>query len=174
MRTEHAAPGNKRRRAKRASSAGDAIALLKKDHTEVQELFRRFEKMAGNGSTEEKSGLVSQICNELKVHTTIEEEIFYPAVRAAIDEELLMDEALVEHDNARNAIAQLENMEPGDDRYDAMVCVLGESVKHHIKEEQSEIFPAAKKAKMDLARLGEEMQARRKELMEAGGVAMGA
>jgi hemerythrin-like domain-containing protein len=174
MRTEHAAPGNKRRRAKRASSARDAIAMLKKDHEEVQAMFRKFEKMAGDGNAEEKSELVSRICNALKVHTALEEEIFYPAVRAAIDEDLLMDEAMVEHDNAKNAIAQLETMAPGDDRYDAMVCVLGESVKHHINEEQKEMFPAAKKAKMDFAQLAEEMLARKKELMEAGDMSMSA
>jgi len=167
MRTEHTSHGTKRRRGKRASSSsssGDAVAMLKKDHQKVLEMFKKFEKMAEGGG-EEKADLVAQICKELKVHATLEEEIFYPAVRAAVDEELLMDEALVEHENAKNAIAQLENMEPGDDRYDATVIVLGEMVRHHVKEEQDEMFPKAKKAKLDFASLGEQMAQRKQELM---------
>lgn len=170
MRTEHAA---KTRRGKRgASSSQDAIGMLKKDHQEVLEMFKKFEKMAEGGDDGDKAELVSQICNALKMHAQLEEEIFYPAVRAAIDEELLMDEALVEHDNAKHAISQLEQMQPGDDRYDAMVCVLGEEIRHHVKEEQDEIFPAAKKAKVDMAALGEEMQSRKKELGESGDMPM--
>jgi hemerythrin-like domain-containing protein len=174
MRTEHAGQAQKRRRGKRASSAGDAIAMLKKDHKEVQDMFRQFEKMAGNGDHGDKAELVSRICNALKAHTELEEEIFYPAVRGAIEDDLLMDEALVEHDNAKHAIQQLESMQPGDERYDAMVCVLGEEVRHHIQEEEKKIMPAAKKAKVDMAALGEEMQGRKKELMASGDMSMSA
>jgi len=170
MRTDHSGHAQKgRRAAKRASSAADAVAMLKQDHKNVLSLFAKFRKMAGNGGDEGKQALVSQICNELKVHTTLEEEIFYPAVRAAIGEDLLMDEALVEHANAKEAVEKLEGMQPGDERYDAMVCVLGEEVRHHATEEEKEMFPKAKKAKMDLAALGEEMSARKSELMESMG-----
>ncbi len=166
MRTEHATQTKKRRAAKRSSQ--DAIALLRKDHENVLEMFERFEKLAEDGDADdgEKADLVARVCNELKVHTRLEEELFYPAVRQAIDEELLMDEALVEHDNAKRAIEQLEGMQPGDERYDAMVCVLAEEIRHHVKEEHGEIFPKAKKAKMDLAALGEEMTARKQALVQ--------
>ncbi|HEX2649502.1 MAG TPA: hemerythrin domain-containing protein [Burkholderiales bacterium] len=170
MRTEHSGQTQKNRRAgKRASSARDALTMLKNDHKNVLALFDKFRKMAEDGGDSGKAELVSQICNELKVHTAIEEEIFYPAVRSAIDEDLLMDEALVEHSNAKEAVEKLEGMEPGDERYDAMVCVLGEEVKHHAKEEEKEMFPKAKKAKMDLAALGEEMSGRKSQLMESMG-----
>ena len=164
MRTEHHA--QKARRAGK-SSARDAVTLLKNDHKNVLALFEKFRKMTENEEEDGKAELVSQICNELKVHTALEEEIFYPAVRSAIDEDLLMDEALVEHSNAKEAVEKLEGMAPGDERYDAMVCVLGEEVKHHAREEENEMFPKAKKAKMDLAALGEEMSGRKSQLMES-------
>jgi hemerythrin superfamily protein len=168
MRTEHHAQKG-RRTGKRASSARDALTLLKTDHKNVLALFDEFRRMAERGGEDGKAELVSQICNELKVHTTIEEEIFYPAVRGAIDEELLMDEALVEHANAKEAVEKIEGMQPGDERYDAMVCVLGEEVRHHAKEEEKEMFPKARKARMDLAVLGEEMSERKRQLMESMG-----
>lgn len=90
-------------------------------------------------------------------HTQIAEEIFYPAFRMAIDDDDLMDEADVEHAGAKELIAQLVGMEPGDDHYDARVTVLGENIDHHVKEEQDEMFPKAKKAKLDLAALGAQM-----------------
>jgi hemerythrin-like domain-containing protein len=166
MRTEASRHAQKRR-GKRAA-ATDAVALLKQDHEKVLEMFKKFGRMAAKGDDEGKVELVRTICEELKVHTTIEEEIFYPAVRAAIDEELMMDEALVEHDSAKSLIAQIEEMQPGDERYDATVTVLGEYIQHHVNEEQKEMFPKAKKAKVDLSALGEEIAERKKELLAEG------
>jgi hypothetical protein len=153
-----------RQQKKRASTRVDAIALLKKDHANVLAMFRKFDGMTEGKGGSGKAELVHKICEELKVHTTIEEEIFYPAVREAIDEELLMDEAEIEHDSAKSLIGELEGMQPGDDKYDAKVTVLGEFIKHHVKEEHEEMFPKARKAKVDLASLGEQMAARKREL----------
>ena len=141
----------------------DAIAMLMADHKKVKSLFDQFKKMK-DGSEEEKAAVVEQICAELTVHAELEEEIFYPAVREKIGDEDLMDEALVEHAGAKDLIAQLENMNPGDDLYDAKVTVLGEQIDHHVKEEEGEMFPKVKKAKVDTTALGAEMASRKEEL----------
>lgn len=117
-----------------------------------------------------KHNLVKQICDELTVHTQIEEEIFYPAAREALDEQDLLDEAEVEHASAKELIAQLESMEPDDELYDATVTVLGEYVNHHIKEEQEEMFPKLKKAKLDTQTLGDEITQRKQELQTELGI----
>jgi hemerythrin-like domain-containing protein len=143
----------------------DAIALLTQDHKAVQKIFKEFEKLKKNdGSEEEKSELVMRACNELTIHAQLEEEIFYPAVRAGIDAEGLMDEAEVEHGTAKDLISQLESMNASDELYDARFTVLGEYINHHVKEEQDEMFPKAKKAKLDLIALGTEMAQRKEEL----------
>jgi hemerythrin-like domain-containing protein len=149
----------------RKSTKTDALAMLKADHDKVKKMFKDFEKLEANES-EEKAQLVRQACAELKIHTQLENEIVYPAVREAIEEDDLMDEALVEHQAAEELISQLEQMEPGDEMYDAKFTVLGEYVNHHIAEEQKEMFPKAKKADIDLAGLGEQMMARKQELMK--------
>ena len=149
----------------RKSTKSDALTMLKADHDKVKKMFKEFEKL-NSDETEEKAQLVKQACAELKVHTQLENEIVYPAVREAIDDDDLMDEALVEHEAAEELISQLEQMQPGDEMYDAKFTVLGEYVNHHIAEEQKEMFPAAKKAKIDLAALGEQMLARKQELMK--------
>jgi hemerythrin-like domain-containing protein len=148
--------------------SGDATALLREDHVLVDKMFKQYEKAKDTGR---KAALVQKICGALKAHTTVEEEIFYPAVREAIDDDALMDEADVEHATAKELIAQLEAGHPGDDHYDAKVIVLGEYIRHHVKEEQGEIFPKARKAKIDLKDLGFRIQARKAELMpeETGG-----
>jgi hemerythrin superfamily protein len=144
----------------------DAITLLSADHAKVKKLFKEFQDLKEeDGSAEDKSALVTQICNELEVHAKIEEEIFYPAVRKAIDDGDLMDEALVEHAGAKELIAQLEDMSPDDELYDAKVTVLGEQIQHHVKEEEGEMFPKAKKAKVDGEALGVQMTERKAELM---------
>jgi hypothetical protein len=154
------------RSARRASAPVDAFALLKADHKKVKGLFNQFKKAKKQGADEEaKAALVAQICMELRVHTQIEEEIFYPAVRAQIEDQDLMDEALVEHAGAKDLIAQLEGMSPGDDLYDAKVTVLGEEVDHHVKEEEGPMFRKAKRARVDTVQLGEELKARKTELM---------
>ncbi|HEY2780610.1 MAG TPA: hemerythrin domain-containing protein [Steroidobacteraceae bacterium] len=151
----------------------DAIALLTADHKKVKGLFSQFSKLKEAGSGGEKSDLVTNICNELKIHTAIEEEIFYPAVRQAIKDSDLMDEALVEHAGAKDLVAQLEGMDIKDDLYDAKVTVLGEQINHHVKEEEGEMFPKARKAKLDTAILGAKMLKRKVELMDQMGIAEG-
>ena len=141
----------------------DAIDMLKQDHDKVDKAFKEFEKM-DRQDIESCRQVIKTVCEELKVHTTLEEEIFYPAVRGAIEDEDLMNEAAVEHETAKMLIDQLENMGPDDPNYFATFTVLGEYVRHHIKEEQGEMFPAAKKAKLDLDGLAERMRARKEEL----------
>ena len=146
----------------------DAIALLRQDHQRVLELFDRFENVRGN---DRKERLAEQICRELQIHATIEEEIFYPAVREAIDDSDLMDEATVEHQSAKELIAQIEAMSADDDLYDAKVTVLGEYVRHHVKEEQGEMFKKVRQANLDLRELGDRLRERKAELEKGGPVA---
>ncbi|MEA3159082.1 MAG: hypothetical protein QOD95_630 [Gammaproteobacteria bacterium] len=152
------------------AQALDAIAMLMADHKKVKKLFSDFDKLKEEGGDDEKSAIVDQICNELKIHTELEEEIFYPAVRKAIDDSDLMDEALVEHAGAKDLIAQLEDASPEDDLYDAKVTVLGEQIEHHVKEEEGSIFPKAKKAKVDTEALGSTMTKRKIALMDKMGM----
>jgi hemerythrin superfamily protein len=146
---------------KSKSTAPDALALLKADHDLVQELFAKFENAR---TAKQKATLAGKICSELTIHTRIEDEIFYPAVREAIDEDDLMDEADVEHAGAKDLIAQIEASAPGEDHFDAKVTVLGEYVSHHVKEEQSELFQKVRKTDLDLKALGATMSARKAEL----------
>ena len=147
---------------RRNGKGSNAIKVLTEDHTKVQKIFDQFERTRDE---RRKADMVETALHELKVHTEIEEEIFYPAVRKAIEEDDLMDEATVEHESAKHLIDELEGMHPGDDLFDARFTVLGEYVKHHIREEQREIFPLAKRAKkMDLDQLGEQLLQRKKEL----------
>lgn len=152
---------------KGSGSDMNAIELLTADHKKVQKLFQEFEEIRQEEDMdEEKADLVEMICMELTVHARLEEEIFYPAVREAIDETELMDEAGVAHETANYLISQLEAMQPGDDRYDAKVCVLADIVNRHIKEEQEQIFPQAKKAGLNLDALAATMLDRKDELLE--------
>ena len=146
---------------KQSNGSRDAIALLRADHAKVEELFGQFEKAR---TDERKSALAQQICSELTVHTTIEEEIFYPAARQALDEDDLLDEATVEHASAKDLIAQIQAGSPSQDQWDAKVTVLGEYIKHHVKEEQSEMFPKVRKTQLDLKELGAQLQARKQQL----------
>lgn len=139
----------------------DALALLKADHALVEDLFAEFEKAR---TDEQKDTLAEQICRELTIHAEIEEDIFYPAVREAIEDEDLMDEADVEHASAKELIAEIEDSQAGEDKFDAKVTVLGEYIRHHVKEEESEMFPKVRKADLDLKALGSEMAARKAEL----------
>ncbi len=160
------ASGRSKAASTRASSGPDAIVMLRKDHTRVSGLFAKCKKLMDGGDARSKQAVVRVICSELKVHTTLEEEIFYPAARAALNEEgeELLDEAEVEHASAKDLIAQLESASPSEQLYDAKVTVLGEYIKHHVKEEQEELFPRCRKAKMDLKAIGADMMARKKEL----------
>ena len=134
-----------------------AIQLLIEDHDYVKKAFRAFEKM----DEEDQPALVKQVCEALKVHARIEEEIFYPAVRKAIDDEDLMNEAEIEHDSAKTLIRQLERMKPSDPKYAATFTVLGEYVNHHAKEEEEEMFPKARRARLDLKGLGAKLMGRK-------------
>jgi hemerythrin superfamily protein len=147
----------------RTKTSVDAIDLLKQDQERVEKAFKEFEKMDRQDAGACR-GLIERVCEALTVHSTLEEEIFYPAVREAIDDDDLMSEAAVEHETARMLIEQLQNMGPDDPNYFATFTVLGEYVRHHIKEEQNEMFPAARKSGIDLAGLGERLRARRDEL----------
>jgi hemerythrin superfamily protein len=142
----------------------NAVALLKADHREVEALFTEFKK---NGSSTHKLQLARNICAALRVHTTIEEEIFYPAFLAATGAEDIHDEAQVEHAGAKNLIIQIENAKPGDQLFDAQVKVLSEMIKHHVKEEErfGGMFSKARRSKLDLDALGTQLQARKSVLL---------
>jgi hemerythrin superfamily protein len=140
----------------------DAIALLKADHAAVSQLFADYEKTR---SVPTKKALVAEICTALSVHAQIEEEIFYPEVKAALKDKLLVPEATVEHASVRDLIAQLEGVEPDGETYDAKVKVLSEYVKHHVKEEQNEMFTKLKTSSLDMVELGARMAARKDELL---------
>jgi hemerythrin-like domain-containing protein len=151
----------------KAGAARDGLDLLRADHQKVRNLFREFDSLRGiDDEDARKSELVDEICYELTLHTKVEEEIFYPALRAAIKDPEMIDEADVEHAGARELVSQLEVMYPGDDHFDATVVVLGEEVGHHIEREEGEMFDAARRAGIDLARLAEQLAARRDELEE--------
>jgi hemerythrin-like domain-containing protein len=150
--------------AKSKAKAGGALEMLKEDHDKVKKAFKEFEKL-DREDTEALRQLVQTVCEELKVHTTLEEEIFYPALREAIDDEDIMNEAQVEHETAKMLIEQLENMGADDPNYHATFTVLGEYVKHHVKEEEDEMFPEAKKTDLNFEELATRMRERKTELM---------
>ena len=140
----------------------DAIVLLRTDHKLVDGLFKEYED---TNSAAKKKQIVAKICTELSIHAQVEEEIFYPAVKKALKDKVLVPEATVEHASLKELIAQIEGKEPDGEMYDAKVKVLSEYVKHHVKEEQNEMFPKAKSSNLDLMKLGEEIGQRKTELM---------
>jgi hemerythrin superfamily protein len=142
----------------------DAIALLEDDHQTVDDLLDQYDELTDDA---DKKRVATQICLALKVHTQIEEEIFYPAAREATGDADLLDEAAVEHAGAKNLIAEIEAMQPGQPLYDAKVTVLGEQVRHHVEEEEEELFPEVRATKLDLDKLGAKLAARKAELMAA-------
>jgi hemerythrin superfamily protein len=149
-----------------AGKSQDAIALLKEDHDTVEKLFKDFESAKGEGRKEK---LARQICLELSVHAAIEEEIFYPACKDVVEEDLLK-ESYVEHDAAKLLIAEIEaGSGKTDEFFDAKVKVLQEEIEHHVKEEEQAggVFAQARKGKIDLEALGEQLAARKKELIES-------
>jgi hemerythrin superfamily protein len=159
--TKKAAPKGEKRESKT-----DALALLTADHKEVKQLFKSYDSLVeAEAEDDEKEALAEQICTMLTVHAAIEEEIFYPAARENIDEQDLLDEAEVEHATAKDLIEQIQDMDPEEDLFDAKVKVLGEYVAHHVKEEEDELFPKVKSSGLDLQALGEELAARKQQLM---------
>ncbi|EJE51003.1 hemerythrin HHE cation binding domain-containing protein [Acidovorax sp. CF316] len=148
----------------------DACDLLDADHKAVKKMFKEYEELMeskARPAKQKRLELAAQICKELTVHAQIEEEIFYPAVRAAIKETDLLAEAEVEHQTAKDLIAQIEAATEVNEQYDAKVIVLGEYIDHHVKEERNEMFPKARAAKkLDLVALRDALEARKAELME--------
>ncbi|TAK60594.1 hemerythrin domain-containing protein [Methylobacter sp.] len=147
-----------------SSKAQDATVLLTTDHELVSDLFAEYEE---TDSVKEKKQLAEQICNELTVHAQIEEEIFYPAVKQALKDKELIPEAKVEHATLKSLIAQVEGEKPGEEMFDAKIKVMHEYVKHHVKEEQNEIFPKAKSTDLDMVELGAKLSKRKEELITA-------
>ena len=147
----------------------NAIDLLKKDHDEVEAMFAQYEDIKEGDDETEKEMLVAQICDALTVHAQIEESIFYPAARRALDEEEgkdLLDEAAVEHQTLKDLIARLESAPTDDPLYDAGVKVLSEYVKHHVKEEENELFPKVKSSSMDVDAIGQQLANEKGKLTE--------
>jgi hemerythrin superfamily protein len=156
--------------APRTMKEADAVDLLTDDHLRVSALFKQYEKLAKKEAPgDQRQSLAQAICAMLKAHTTIEEEIFYPAARAAGVEEDLLDEADVEHASAKDLIAQIESARADDDHYDAKVKVLGEYITHHVVEEHTEMFPKCRRAGMDLVTLRADMESRKMALAPDAG-----
>ena len=158
------ARGRDGRSAAKRNGSRDAIALLKSDHREVEGLFAQFEKAR---SESKKKDLADKICNALRAHTPIEEEIFYPAFLEATGDRDTHHEAEIEHEGAKKLIAEIEASDPSDDYYDSKLKVLSEMIKHHVNEEEQRggMFAEAKQSKMDLAALGTELKQRKQEVL---------
>ena len=152
-------------------TAADACTLLDTDHKAVKKLFKAYDELAHSKARDaagKKLELAREICHELTVHATIEEEIFYPALREALKDTDMLAEAEVEHAGAKDLIAQIDAMDKADEMFDAKVKVLGEYIDHHVKEERNEIFPKARAArKLDLVAMRDELMARKEALMSA-------
>jgi hemerythrin-like domain-containing protein len=149
-----------------AEHSGGAINVLTDDHNRVRGLFRYLAQLEGVGATDERINVVEAICKELVIHSTIEEELFYPAARIAIDESELINEAEVEHGTAKYLIRQLLPTNKNDVRFCAKLAVLREYVKHHMDVEEKEIFPKVKQAKLDLPALAQQLIDRRDALRD--------
>lgn len=148
----------------RSPASPDATTLLRADHKRVSDLFAEYEKAR---TDTQKKDLVTAICTELSVHAQVEEEIFYPAVKEALGDAELVPEATVEHATLKDLIAQVEGIAPDGEMYDAKIKVMSEYVKHHVKEEQTEMFPKAKKSSLDMRALGAQIASRKQELLAA-------
>lgn len=145
----------------------EATKMLRADHKLVDELFEQYEHAR---STKKKKELVEKICSELTIHALLEEEIFYPAVKQALKDKELIPEATIEHDTLKKLIAEVEGKEPDGEMFDARIKVMSEYVKHHVKEEHTEIFPKAKSTSLDLKKLGAQMMERKEQLLAQKGM----
>jgi hemerythrin superfamily protein len=144
----------------------DVIVLLKNDHDEFKRLFKQFDKLAEKGDTKGKLKIANKVCAEVIAHSMAEEEVFYPGARSATEDDAMMNEGIVEHDNAKDLIAQIQAMDPADPMYDAKVTVLGEYITHHVDEEEEEMFPEVRKSKeLDLRGLAVIFTARKQEIL---------
>jgi len=169
MPTATKSAGRKAATTKTITPSRDAIVLLKADHAEVKKMYRQYEKLVdAEADAVTRGALASQICHALTAHATAEEELFYPAAREALTDEDMVDHADVEHACAKDLIAQIEAMDPDDSHYDAKVIVLCEYVAHHVKEEETELFPACRSSrKMNLKDLGARIAQRKAEVLAA-------
>lgn len=147
--------------------AENAISLLTADHDKVKKLFKKYEKLAEKDPNGEKSSVAKEIITELTVHMAVEEEIFYPAARKAINDDDMINEADVEHAGAKSLILELLEMRSNNAMYDAKVTVLGEYIEHHIEEEHDEMFPKVRNTQLDLEALGKKMHERKTALLAA-------
>lgn len=164
MRTSSTTTRNTPKNMSKSAEGVDAITLLTEDHENVKSMFEQYEGL-GERAHASKKKLATQICTELTKHATAEEEIFYPAVRAAgKDKEDMVDEATVEHASAKDLIAQILDMEPTEELFDAKVKVLSELIEHHVQEEEGEMFPKARDAGLDLAMLGQQIAERKAQI----------
>ena len=177
MATKKAAKRPAKKAAKKTSRAvklpkNEAISQLTADHARVKKMFKQYERLAkADAGDSEKQQVAALICAELTAHATAEEELFYPAARSVLDEPDLIDEADVEHASAKDLIAQIEGSSPSDDHYDAKVKVLGEYINHHVEEEEGEMFPKVRKAKLETVALGEQIAQRKAQIMQKKGMA---
>ncbi len=146
----------------KSTSRQDAISLLRADHKEVSSLFAEYEKTRSNAKKKE---IATRICTELTVHAQIEEEIFYPAAKQALKDKEMVPEAIVEHATLKQLIGQIQSEEPDGEMFDAKIKVLSEYVKHHVNEEQNELFPKLKSTGLDLVDLGIQLMSRKEELL---------
>jgi hemerythrin superfamily protein len=150
-----------------SDTSTNALELLKRDHQEVDKLFKQYEEIKDGAESSAKEELVAQICDALTIHATIEEAIFYPAARQALPQEQgqdLLDEAAVEHQTLKDIIGRLEMAPTSDPLYDAGVKVLSEYVKHHVREEETELFPKVRSSDMDLQAIGQQLEERKQQL----------
>lgn len=150
------------------SKTRNALDLLKTDHAEVKQLFKRFETLRKQGNIDGMRAIMQAACKALTIHARIEEEIFYPALRDAVEATDALDEASVEHSHIKELVSQLEASAPGNESFEARATVLSEYVAHHVKEEETRLFAEARRARFDLAALGDQLQARKDELSEEG------
>ena len=145
------------------TSGDDAVSMLKRDHREVDALFMAFEEAK---TSRQKQSIAKRFCQALTVHAAIEEQIFYPAASRALDDDFMIDEARVEHMHLKELVSQIEAMTPSDALFEAKCHVLQEYVRHHVKEEEREMFPQLRATNMDMDAIGEKMMLRRQQLMK--------
>lgn len=148
----------------------DAIVLLKADHQEAKTLFSQFEKIKDSGDHDRKMEIAREVCGALLIHMEIEEKIFYPRVRQHINDNDLMNEALVEHDGAKELIQQIGELQPGDPMFAAKIMVLSEQIDHHVHEEETEMFPKAQQSGIDLKSLGAQLLEAKNRMREEHGL----
>jgi hemerythrin superfamily protein len=164
MQTSSTAKTKSVKSAPKSNVSNDAIVILKQDHAKVKKLFKEYEALSKKNDIEGKMAIANEICLELTVHAEAEEEVFYSVAKSATHEDDLLNEANVEHDTAKDLIAQIQDMQPDDPMYDAKVKVLGEYINHHVKEEETEMFPKVRKAKLDLQDLGKQLKSKENEI----------